>query len=95
MERGSYKIIKVNGEEQVFNVRPDIRRIMQQIGAETLDSVTLDRAKRTVMLVDDTGMVDGKPANAKATDLYHGICKPGTIHQIHGDVAIVNDGDFA
>jgi hypothetical protein len=26
---------------------------------------------------------------------YHAICRPGTAHQIHGDVVIVNDGDFA
>lgn len=36
-----------------------------------------------------------KPVNAKATELYHAVCKPGTTHQIVGDVAIVNDEDFA
>jgi hypothetical protein len=40
-------------------------------------------------------MCDGKPVNPKATALYHAICKPGTLHSIHGDVAIVHDGDFA
>jgi hypothetical protein len=36
-----------------------------------------------------------KPANPKATALYHAICVEGTTHQIVGDVAIVNDADFA
>ena len=35
-----------------------------------------------------------KPANAKATALYHAICVPGTTHEIVGDVAIVRDADF-
>lgn len=32
-----------------------------------------------------------KPVNEKATKLYHKVCKPGTTHQIVGDVAIVVD----
>lgn len=32
-----------------------------------------------------------KPVNEKATKLYHKVCKPGTTHQIVGDVAIVFD----
>jgi hypothetical protein len=36
-------------------------------------------------------LIDGKPFNTKATALYHAICKPGTVHQIHGHVVIVND----
>jgi hypothetical protein len=36
-----------------------------------------------------------KPMNAKATELYHAICKPGTTHAIVGDVAIVDDEDLA
>lgn len=36
-----------------------------------------------------------KPFNPEATKLYHGVCRPGTTHQIVGDVAIVLDEDFA
>jgi hypothetical protein len=36
-----------------------------------------------------------KPVNAKATELYHQQCRPGTSHQIVGDVVIVPDEDFA
>lgn len=34
-----------------------------------------------------------KPVNATATALYHGVCRPGTTHQIVGDVAIVVDAE--
>ena len=33
-------------------------------------------------------------AVADATALYHGVCHPGTTHQIVGDVAIVHEKDF-
>jgi hypothetical protein len=36
-----------------------------------------------------------KPVNEKATALYHAICRPGTTHQIVGDVAIFRDEDIA
>jgi hypothetical protein len=36
-----------------------------------------------------------KPINVEATRRYHAICKPGTTHQIVGDVAIADDRDFA
>jgi hypothetical protein len=39
-------------------------------------------------------MIDNKPVNQKATALYHAVCRPGTLHQIHGDVVIVSDRDF-
>lgn len=35
-----------------------------------------------------------KPINAKATALYLAICRPGTTHQIVGDVAIFHDEDI-
>ncbi len=35
------------------------------------------------------------PVNPTATALYHAICKPGTTHEIVGNVAIAHDGDFA
>jgi hypothetical protein len=47
------------------------------------------------MFVDDTGMLDGKPVNAKTTALYHRVCRPGTLHQIHGVVVIIPAGGLA
>lgn len=95
IRRGEFKIIRVDGSETMHEGRPTIRGIQQFIDAECLDTVILDFRLKQVMMVDDTGMCDGKPVNQKATALYHAICKPGTVHCIHGDVAIVNDGDFA
>jgi hypothetical protein len=65
----------------------------RMIGADTLDTVNLRDGR--VMLVDDVGLVDGKPLNAAATALYHGVCRPGTTNPIAGDVAIAWDEDFA
>lgn len=63
------------------------------LSAEGFDTVNLRDGR--VMIVDDTGMIDGKPVNPEATKLYHSICIPGTVHCIHGDVAIALDKDFA
>lgn len=64
-----------------------------------------------VMLLDDLGyetaaitdenatllvpLTAKKPVNAEATRLYHANCRPGTTHQIVGDVVIVPDEDYA
>jgi hypothetical protein len=90
MNPGTFKIIRVDGTETLHErTERYIRDIGTLLGCDALDTVTIDRKRQTVMFVDDTGMVDGKPVNAKATALYHAVCKPNTIHQIHGDVAIV------
>lgn len=36
-----------------------------------------------------------KPLNVEATRLYHLNCKPGTTHEIVGDVIVMPDSDFA
>ena len=95
--RGTFKIIRVDGSEEI-RAPVSLKAIYETIGCSTLDAVILTRsafAPEIVMLVDDTGMIDNKPINQKATALYHGICKPGTPYGIHGDVALVNDEDFA
>jgi hypothetical protein len=93
--RGSYWIIRVDGSETLYEEPPTFRQILPAIGCTVIDTVVLDRKRELIMIVDDTGMIDGKPVNPKATELYHAVCKPGTVHAIHGDVAIVNDEDFA
>jgi hypothetical protein len=100
MEKGHYKIIRVDGTEEVIDHRAQLDIIHGQIGCDCIDTVILTRDPVTrlahdVMMVDDTGMIDGKPVNLKATELYHSVCIPGTMAEIHGDVAIVNDEDFA
>ena len=95
MKRGQYKIITVDGTETIVDKRPTIEAIALAIGASGLDTVPLSHSSPIlVMFVDDTGAIDGKAPNQTATALYLAKCKPGTTHQICGDVAIVNDADF-
>lgn len=85
----------VSGNEYVAETLPNraINVIHTFLRAEVLDTVNLRDGR--VMMVDDLGHSKGLPVNEKATELYHGICKPGTTHQIVGDVAIVVDADLA
>jgi hypothetical protein len=97
VKRGTFKVIRTDGTEQLIQERPSIRRISALIGAVTCDTVTLTRRgfrAAIMMICDDTGMVAGKPVNPKATELYHAVCYPGTIYAIHGDVAVAHDSDF-
>jgi hypothetical protein len=98
VKRGEYRIIRVDGTETLIEEKPRLKSICAAIGCESIDTVilTVRRAEpEIIMLVDDTGMIDHKPVNPKATELYRAVCRPGTPYSIHGDVAIVNDKDFA
>jgi hypothetical protein len=89
------EIIRIDGsreQQHIPHKSGAISAIQKFIGAEMCDTVNLRDGR--VMLVDDTGMVDGKPVNAEATKLYHGLCHPGVLHPICGDVAIAIDADF-
>lgn len=88
-------IIRVDGREEHFETTKGeaIAAIEKAIGADTLDGFSLRDGR--YVFADDSGFIDGKPRNPKATALYHGICRPGTTHYIAGDVAIVRDEDFA
>jgi hypothetical protein len=107
MLQGKFKIIRTDGTEEIFNLKPTIQRVKLAIGAVTIDTVMIGKnpangPPETVMIVDDigTGFIGvervgpTKPVNEKATVLYHSVCRSGTPHQIHGDVAICNDRDF-
>jgi len=94
---GTFKVVRVDGTEEVMGP-VNLSAIHKAIGCTCCDTVILKRSAfeaEIVMMVDDTGMIDGKPINPKATALYHGVRGPGTPYSIHGDVAIVNDEDFA
>jgi hypothetical protein len=95
MENGHYTVILVDGTETVHEGSPPMAEICRLIGCATLDTITIGRQRQTTMFVDDNGMIAGKPVNLKATALYHAVCQPGTEHQIHGNVVIVNDRDLA
>jgi hypothetical protein len=91
---GTYKLIRCDGSETLHQGKTTIRAIQMLIGCDCLDTVTIDRRRQT-MFVDDTGMLDGKPVNTKATALYQAICHPGFPYSIHGDVVIVPAGGLA
>lgn len=103
-------IIRVDGTSGAIRVSraEPWREIERVIGAAMLDGIAL-KGGRT-MFVDDAGYetetLSGpgyiklhptkarKAVNIEATKFYHSVCRPGTTHQIVGDVAIVNDADF-
>ena len=64
----------------------------RMIGADCIDAVNLRDGR--VMLLDDVGHLRGLKFNAGATELYHSVCRPGTTHEIVGDVAIYRDLDL-
>jgi hypothetical protein len=93
-----YTIIRVDGREERHHERPTLPLILAAIGATSLDAVNLgphnDPPDDEIMCVDDTGMLDGKPINPKATARYHAICEPGNPYSIHGDVVLTYDRFF-
>jgi hypothetical protein len=86
------KVIRTTGTEEAFEGRLNIAAIESAINAHCLDTVNLRDGR--VMLVDDDGVEKDLPINLTATALYHSVCRPGTTHQIRGDVAVVHDADF-
>jgi hypothetical protein len=87
------KIIRTSGAEETIDGRATIAGIEKAIGASILDTVNLRDGR--VMFVDDNGISKNLPVNPAATGLYHSVCRPGTTHQIRGDVAVVYDNEFA
>lgn len=87
------RIIRTNGTEETIEAKATIAGIEKAIGASILDTVKLRDGR--VMLVDDNGISKGLPVNPIATGLYHSVCRPGTTHQIRGDVAVVYGNEFA
>lgn len=91
------RVIRVDGTEEPLPHAITMRRALDLIGADAIDTVSLKHLGRPlqVMLVDDVGMIDGKPINAKATALYRANTRPGNPYSIHGDVVVLFDEDFA
>lgn len=84
-------ILRADGRQETHEVGRGARFVREwvrrMIGANFLDYVDLLDGRRLV--VDDTGAVNDRPVNDVATRLYRAICRPGTAHQIHGDVAVL------
>lgn len=89
------QVIRVNGavEDRRISTRNPFAEINKLIGCDVTDTVNLRDGR--IMLVDDQGHQKQLPVNPEATKLYHGVCRPGTTHQIVGDVVIAVDEDFA
>ncbi|MCY1520486.1 hypothetical protein D9M68_552640 [compost metagenome] len=86
------KLIRADGAETELHGPHAIQDVCQMIGADALDTVSLnDRVH--VMLVDDEGILKNLPVNPAATRLYQDA--RGVPHQIRGDVVIVPDSDYA
>lgn len=88
----SAHIIRVDGSEQYTKVA-GVEEVRKLISADALDGVNLRDGR--YMFVDDTGLVDGKDLNDKATALYRGVCRAGSGALIAGDVCIVVDSEWA
>lgn len=89
-------LIKADGTRQQLELRQTMADIKRLINASSLDTVNLRHmgAPGYVMVLDDLGHDRGLPVNVEATRLYHLNCRPGTTHQIRGDVVMVLDSDF-
>jgi hypothetical protein len=57
------------------------------------DVEVVQHARAHVVEIENRPVRALKPVNPKATALYHAICRPGTTHEIVGDVAILDDED--
>ena len=95
LSKGEYNFICADGTETVHQGKAISTEIRHLIGCDALDTARVGPRRELTMLVDGTGMLDGKPVNAKATALYHAVCKPQTVWAIHGDVVIVPAGGLA
>lgn len=84
------RLIKTSGEEKVISpARTEFtnEELHALIGCKFLAGVKLD--DEDFMFVDDTGLVDHRPINQKATEVVRSY-RPGYPHCIYGDVIIVN-----
>lgn len=91
------KLIRADGTTVDLARGKSLRELAALIGADTCDTVLLRHMGEPlhVMLVDDVGHMKNLPINALATELYLANCRPGTTHEIRGDVVVVPDFDFA
>jgi hypothetical protein len=72
--------------------------IVDDLGYETNGTIDHGMQETPFGMAHATEVVAGKarkPVNALATALYHANCRPGTTHQIVGDVYVAPDSDWA
>jgi hypothetical protein len=90
------KLIRTDGTTLDLPTGRSIKELSVMINADILDTVSLHHMGQPlhVMILDDLGHDKGLPVNPEATKLYWANCKPGTTHNILGDVIVVPDEDF-
>jgi hypothetical protein len=98
-------VLRANGlkEEHTIPKLNYMNTIQKMIGADSLDTVNVFKnadigpqftMRQPVMVLDDLGYQKELTTNVAATVLYLSICRPGTTHEILGDVVIIDDADF-
>ena len=103
LQRGSYLVINTDGTHRFVLAKPTIENIQVILSTRLRECVCLDtvilrmggnggQKDPIVMMVDDTGMIDGLPVNTSATELIRSVKKYK--YDIHGIVVVVNDADF-
>ena len=89
-----YTVIRVDGREELYAEDFTIDRIHTLLACRWLHVVNIGKANDPpddrLLLVDDTGLLEGKPINPVATRLYRRVA-PGSAHHIHGDVVLTYD----
>lgn len=90
------EILRVGGGREVHEITLRggalLAWVHKQIAADCVDTVNLWDGR--VMIIDDSGLIDGRERNEAATTLYHSVCIPGTTSPISGDVVICLDALF-
>lgn len=88
------RLIRTDGTTELLDTRPSKRALPALIGAQSLTFIALRNLGEPVqvLVTDSTAEEKGLPLNEPATRLYEA---NGEARPIHGDVAVVLDGDLA
>ena len=102
LRRGTYLVVNTNDEAKLIEEKPRLAKVRAAISTPERECICCDTINlrlmgcgvkdRIVMMVDDTGMLDGLPINRLAFYVAHTM--RSYPHDIHGTVVIVNDADF-
>lgn len=86
------EILKADGTSTLLAAPTTFERVCEALGNAIPFTVRLPDG--WVMIGDDNAIAKRLPVNEAATKLYHSVCKPGTTHQIRGNVVVTLESDF-
>ena len=103
LRRGTYLVVNTDVEANLIEQKPTMDAVREAISTPERKCILCDTVSLKVpgagsgrnpivMMVDDTGMLDGLPRNSLATFIAKMIRQYP--HDIHGTAVIVNDEDF-